>query len=84
MKIIICMGSSCFSRGNNANLTSIQRWVEDNPSHQASIELKGCRCGERCHAGPNIWINDTCYSELTPETIPSLLNELYAQEKESI
>ncbi len=69
--VVICMGSSCFARGNNANLPAVQKWLEANPAG-AEIECKGCRCGGLCGLGPNIWIDGRLYSAVTPEEIPAL------------
>jgi len=72
VSITICMGSSCFSRGNKAWLTANGR--------EAEVALKGCRCGNKCAEGPNIWINGTCHSGVTPESVPELLTQAFTEE----
>ena len=37
-KIQICMGSSCFARGNNKNLQVLTQYLKDNPKLMAEIE----------------------------------------------
>jgi len=61
--ITICMGSSCFSRGNGKNYEVITRYLEE---HKLCIDIKvkGCRCGGLCMEGPNIWIDDKPYSNV--------------------
>ncbi len=72
VKVTICMGSSCFARGNNRNLDAVRAWLDAN-GKTAEVELKGCRCGGLCNVGPNIWINETCHRGVTPEAVPELL-----------
>ena len=56
--IKICMGSSCFARGNSKNLQIIQNFIEKNHL-DAEIQLTGLRCCNNCSKGPNITIDDT-------------------------
>lgn len=41
--IKVCMGSSCFARGNAKNLQLIQNFLEQNEI-EAEVELTGLRC----------------------------------------
>ena len=49
-KIQVCMGSSCFARGNNRNLQVITKYLKDN-NLDAEIELCGLRCCNLCSKG---------------------------------
>lgn len=70
--ITICMGSSCFSRGNNINAESIERFlVEQNLT--ARVEVRGCLCEGHCKEGPNIRINDELLQGIEPEMLFDLL-----------
>lgn len=80
-QITICMGSSCFSRGNNRNLEIIRTWLATH-SCEAQVELKGCRCGNNCGEGPNIWIDGVRYQSIHPENISELLESILAQSEE--
>ena len=53
--IKVCMGSSCFARGNSKNLQIIQNFLENN-NISAEVELTGLRCCDCCFKGPNIII----------------------------
>lgn len=77
--IVICMGSSCFSRGNNRNLEAIRTWLDAN-GKVANVKLRGCRCGGKCGEGPNIWINGVCHSGILPESVPTLLTKTFDEE----
>ena len=72
--IKICMGSSCYSRGNQENLVRIERYLSE---HQVScaIELRGSRCEGRCSEGPNIEINGRLFGGVNAETIERFLDQ---------
>lgn len=66
--IVICMGSSCFSRGNQQLLESIQSWIAQQP-WQERVVLKGSRCEGACMQGPNVRINDRILHEATVDEV---------------
>lgn len=70
--ITVCMGSSCFSRGNSVNAGIINSFIQKN-NLNALVEVKGCLCEGECKKGPNIRINDTLYSAVSPEGLEDLL-----------
>lgn len=76
MEIKICMGSSCFARGNDRNLEFIEKYIKENNLH-AQIELTGSRCEGKCACGPNIIINNTEYTNVTCEKIQEILGNLH-------
>jgi NADH:ubiquinone oxidoreductase subunit E len=73
LTITICMGSSCFSRGNNRNIEVIQEYLGAR-SMGKMVQLKGHLCEGLCKAGPNIILADKPYSEVDPVTLMGLLN----------
>ena len=79
VKVTICTGSSCFSRGNSRNLEAVRAWLAAH-GREAEVQLTGCRCGNRCGEGPNIWIGETCHSGVTPEAVPALLAKAVGEE----
>ncbi len=54
-EIRICMGSSCFSRGNRGTLQLIQQYLKDNQLERDVI-LKGNHCFGECNSGPVVKI----------------------------
>ena len=74
-KIVICMGSSCFSRGNNRNIDVIKEFIRNNNS-KVILELTGTLCEDKCNKGPNILINDKMYHDVDPNSLLELLNHL--------
>lgn len=76
LNITVCMGSSCFARGNAQNLEFIENYIKEN-NLDAKIELSGARCEGKCATGPNITINGTEYNEVDEDKI----NEIFASLK---
>ncbi|WP_075591230.1 (2Fe-2S) ferredoxin domain-containing protein [Labilibacter marinus] len=73
-KIRICLGSSCYTRGNAENLKIIQAFVEDKQIN-ASIDFRGHLCNENCNKGPVININGVSYEEVQAFQIEKILEE---------
>ncbi len=74
-KITVCLGSSCFARGNEEHLSFIEKYVEEN-NLKANIEISGSRCEGKCATGPNITIDGTLYSEITNEKLKEILDKI--------
>ena len=72
--IKICMGSSCFARGNAKNLQTIQSFIEKN-GLDAEVELSGLRCCDNCSKGPNITIDGTEYNNIDSGTLLDILEK---------
>jgi len=79
-EIIVCMGSSCFSRGNSKNAEIIQKFIEENDLY-AYFTVKGCLCESECKKGPNIRIDGKLFSDISPESLPLLLSHELGLEK---
>lgn len=52
----ICLGSSCFSRGNKEVVQFIREYLRKNHLGDRVI-FKGARCLDHCSNGPNLVIN---------------------------
>ena len=70
--MVICMGSSCFARGNGDNLEQIERFLTAQ-GESAAISLAGCRCRGECGHGPNLEINGVLYQHVDAGTLDDLL-----------
>lgn len=74
----LCMGSSCFARGNSQVLTEIEAFLSDN-NLEDKVELVGHLCLNKCNDGPNITIDGVPYSGLNAErVIETIQNALEA------
>ncbi len=72
LNITVCMGSSCFARGNQENLAYIEEYIKEH-GIDANIELEGMRCENKCACGPNIYINGVEYNEVTIDKLKEIL-----------
>lgn len=75
IEIIVCMGSSCFARGNQQNLDFIEKYIKEN-NLEAKIELGGSRCEGKCAMGPNIVVNGVEHKQVNKEKIKQIFAEL--------
>ncbi len=73
LEIVVCMGSSCFSRGNSKNLAAIQDYLKTK-GIGADVKLVGSRCEGECMSGPNIRINGELVAGVAPDTIADVLD----------
>jgi len=72
--IKICMGSSCYSRGNRENLEQIERYLSK-LQISCTIDLRGSRCEGLCSEGPNIEINGRLFGGVSIEAVDKLLEQ---------
>lgn len=70
----ICMGSSCFSRGNCDVVNYIRDYLKRNHLEDR-IVFKGARCMNLCSNGPNLKINDRIIEGVTLSKIDAILEK---------
>ena len=73
LEIVICMGSSCFARGNAENLRLLQEYLKRNRL-QVSVQVRGQLCRENCKRGPNLTIGDRLFTGVSPQSLATLLD----------
>ena len=71
--IVICMGSSCFSRGNNKSLAIIKKYLSEN-NIESEIKIIGMLCEQKCTIGPYISIFNQGYTKVSPSAVVDILN----------
>ena len=77
-QITICMGSSCFARGNEKNLQVLEKFLQDrNLRDEVDVELGCSLCREKCSQGPNILVNGKEYHAVDPGMMYEILRELF-------
>jgi len=76
----ICLGSSCFSRGNKDVTMFIKDYLKQHHLEDKVI-FKGARCMGNCSNGPNLNINGKIISGITLAGIESILNTELAKIK---
>jgi len=73
-EIVICLGSSCFARGNKVLLKIIQRYINQHGLTD-KVFFKGDHCFDECNVGPNIEIGGKRYKQVSEENIHHILAE---------
>jgi NADH:ubiquinone oxidoreductase subunit E len=73
----ICLGSSCFSRGNKDVVMYIKEYLRKNHLED-KILFKGARCMGLCSNGPNLIINGVSIEGVTLSKIESILEKEFA------
>ena len=78
--ITVCLGSSCFARGNEEHLEYIENYVAEH-NLDAVIDISGSRCEGKCADGPNILINGVLHNNITSEKLKNLLDDICLTQK---
>ena len=73
-EIIICLGSSCFARGNKNLLKIIQRFIMQHGLTDMVL-FKGDHCFGDCSIGPNIKIGGRVYNQVNEDNIHHILSD---------
>jgi NADH:ubiquinone oxidoreductase subunit E len=80
VEIVICLGSSCFARGNAENLDVTKKFIRAENSN-AKVRLTARLCQDQCKEGPNVLINGTAHHQVTPAKMLQLLQQNLRPEK---
>lgn len=75
-EIRICLGSSCFARGNKKMVQAIQQFLVQNHLEDKVI-FHGAHCFGHCGEGPNIKIGDDLIHALDADEIKKLLKNYF-------
>ena len=73
----ICLGSSCFSRGNKDVVMFIREYLIKNHLEDKVI-FKGARCMGHCSNGPNLNLNGLTIEGVTLSKIEGILENEFA------
>jgi len=75
VEVVVCLGSSCFARGNAQNLAAIDAYLE-NHSLQKCVRVTGCLCQDECKRGPNLKVRGKAMHEVTAARLREILPQL--------
>lgn len=70
----ICLGSSCFARGNKLILQTIKAFIVKH-NLQDELDFRGSHCFGKCQHGPNLNIDGVYFHNISPENIEEVLRE---------
>jgi NADH:ubiquinone oxidoreductase subunit E len=73
-KIVLCLGSSCFARGNQQIIPLIKKYIARH-CLEDKVMFIGDHCINNCSNGPNISIGDQLFEKINQENIEKVLNE---------
>ena len=73
-EIEICLGSSCFSRGNREVVQVIRDYLRKNHLDD-KVVFRGARCMNRCSEGPFLIINGRTFIQTTLTDIEKILEK---------
>ncbi|MBQ9726986.1 MAG: (2Fe-2S) ferredoxin domain-containing protein [Kiritimatiellae bacterium] len=74
--IVICMGSSCFARGNARNVELAEAFLDSHPEIEARVDLRGGLCCDRCADGPNVVVDGTVHTRVDEPAMRTILDGL--------
>jgi NADH:ubiquinone oxidoreductase subunit E len=73
-KIVLCLGSSCFARGNKDIIPVIHKYISRNNLGD-KVEFRADHCTGNCCEGPNIYVGPHLISGISVENIDQKLDE---------
>jgi NADH:ubiquinone oxidoreductase subunit E len=73
-EVVICLGSSCFARGNKKLLKTIQTYIKENQL-EGKIIFKGNHCFGKCNKGPVLKIDENIYEQLNEVKLLEILRK---------
>jgi NADH:ubiquinone oxidoreductase subunit E len=76
--IVVCMGSSCYLRGNLQNTEIIRGYLEEK-GLSASVEFSGALCSGHCKEGPVITIDGETFTRVDSSGLLPLLRHFLSE-----
>lgn len=80
--ITICLGSSCFSRGNRHTLELVKSYLKEHDL-ESKVFFRGDLCDNLCEHGPILKINGNVYKNVNADNIYEILNNFFGEEGEN-
>ena len=76
--ITICMGSSCFARGNEKNVALCEEFLaERGLRDEVDVELGASLCTGNCAQGPVVIVNGRTYTNVDRGVMQDLLEKTF-------
>ncbi len=75
-EIVICLGSSCFARGNKYSVKVINNYLKEN-NIEEEVYFHGNHCFGKCDKGPFVKIEDVMNEKVSSENITGILDKTF-------
>jgi NADH:ubiquinone oxidoreductase subunit E len=75
-EVVICLGSSCFARGNRTTVNLINEYLRTH-NLLGSVNFHGGHCFGRCAKGPVLKIDEEFNEKLVSDSVNSLLDKFF-------
>ena len=82
-EVIICLGSSCFARGNRKTVKLINDYLK-NHNLMGLVHFHGSHCFGRCDKGPVLKLGEEFNEKLASESVNVLLDNFFKDAFESV
>ncbi|MFO7617089.1 MAG: (2Fe-2S) ferredoxin domain-containing protein [Bacteroidales bacterium] len=74
--IAICLGSSCFARGNRKLVQAVRQFLASHHLEER-VFFHGAHCFGECRSGPNLKIGETLYPAIDEEKVQVILKDYF-------
>ncbi|PKP49796.1 MAG: electron transport complex protein RnfG [Bacteroidetes bacterium HGW-Bacteroidetes-11] len=81
--IQICLGSSCFSRGNKHLVKVVENYLNEN-SLRHLVYFHGAHCFSSCDRGPLIHIDGKEYTGLNEDKVLAILDGIFGKSTSNV
>ncbi len=75
-EVVICLGSSCFARGNKQLVKIVNDYLRDR-NLLNEVRFHGERCFGQCAAGPSLKLDGILKERLDDDTVIAVLDEFF-------
>jgi len=75
-EVVICLGSSCFARGNKHLVKIVNDYLRDR-NLLNDVRFHGERCFGQCAVGPSLKLDGIIMEKLNEDSIITLLDEFF-------
>jgi NADH:ubiquinone oxidoreductase subunit E len=75
-EVVICLGSSCFARGNKQLVKIVSDYLRDR-NLLNEVRFHGERCFGHCAAGPSLKLDGIIKENLDEESVVAIMDEFF-------
>jgi NADH:ubiquinone oxidoreductase subunit E len=75
-EVVICLGSSCFARGNKLLVRIVNDYLRDR-NLVSDVRFHGERCFGHCSVGPSLKLEGKLMEKLDEESVIAILDEFF-------